>query len=106
MAWLWLLSAGLLEICFASFLKLSDGFSKPLFTVAFVIAAAASFFCLTRAMQGIPIGTAYAVWTGIGAAGVAILGAVLFHETMGWTRLFFLCTLLGSIIGLKLTSAS
>ena len=76
MAWLWLVSAGLLEIVFASCLKLSEAFSKPVYTIAFLVFGTLSFFCLTKAMQDIPIGTAYAVWTGIGATGVAIFGMI------------------------------
>ena len=104
MAWIWLISAGFNEVLFATFLKLSDGFSKPIYTAAFVVTAALSFFCLTKAMLTIPIGTAYAVWTGIGAAGVVILGVILFSEPLTAGRLFFLSTLVISIIGLKLVS--
>ena len=104
MAWIWLISAGFNEVLFATFLKLSDGFSKPIYSVAFVVTAALSFFCLTKAMQTIPIGTAYAVWTGIGAAGVVILGGILFAEPITAGRLFFIATLVASIIGLKLVS--
>lgn len=106
MKWIWLLSAGFLEIAFAIFLKLSDGFGKPLYTLSFSVAAALSFYCLTRAMQSIPIGTAYAIWTGIGAAGVALLGIVIFGESVNPLRIFFLTTLVVSIIGLKMVSPS
>jgi quaternary ammonium compound-resistance protein SugE len=102
MAWVWLVFAGILEIVFAIFLKLSDGFSKPLFTTLFIVAAGLSLYCLSRAMQVIPVGTAYAVWTGIGTAGVALLGIILFSEPVTPLRLFFMATLLASIIGLKL----
>ncbi|MCG7938945.1 MAG: multidrug efflux SMR transporter [Candidatus Thiodiazotropha lotti] len=102
MAWVWLLAAGVLEVFFAVFLKLSDGFSKPMFTVLFAIAAGLSLYCLSKAMQAIPIGTAYAVWTGIGTAGVALLGILLFSEPVTGLRLFFMATLIMSIIGLKL----
>lgn len=105
MAWTWLIAAGILEIFFATFLKLSEGFSKPYYTLGFIIAASLSFYCLTKAMQVIPIGTAYAIWTGIGASGVVILGMVFFNEPLGVLRLFFLATLIISIIGLKLVSA-
>ena len=104
MAWIWLVSAGFNEVLFATFLKLSDGFSKPIYSVAFVIAAAFSFFCLTKAMHTIPIGTAYAVWTGTGAVGVVILGGILFAEPLTAGRLFFISTLVASVIGLKLVS--
>ena len=106
MAWIWLVSAGVLEIFFAIFLKLSEGFTKPLYSVLFVVAAALSFYCLTRAMQTIPIGTAYAVWTGVGAAGVAIFGMLFFSEPVSVLRLFFIATLVASIVGLKLVSTS
>ncbi|MBW9258364.1 MAG: multidrug efflux SMR transporter [Candidatus Thiodiazotropha sp. (ex. Lucinisca nassula)] len=102
MAWLWLMSAGFFEVFFAIFLKLSDGFTKPLYTLLFVLAAGLSFYCLTKAMQIIPIGTAYAVWTGIGTAGVALLGVLLFAEPVTGLRLLFMATLIISIIGLKL----
>lgn len=102
MAWVWLVSAGILEIVFALFLKLSDGFSKPLFTILLIVAAGLSLYGLSRAMQVIPVGTAYAVWTGIGTAGVAIFGIILFSEPVTLLRLFFMATLVASIIGLKL----
>jgi len=105
MAWAWLIAAGLLEIVFAICLKLSEGFSKPVFTIAFVIATAISLYCLTRAMQSIPMGTAYAVWTGIGAVGVVVFGVVFFSEPATAARLFFISTLIASIIGLKLVSS-
>ena len=104
MAWTWLISAGLLEIFFTIFLKLSEGFSKPNYTAAFLVVAALSFFCLTKAMRDIPIGTAYAVWTGIGASGAVLFGIVFFSESVTVARLFFITTLIGSIVGLKLYS--
>ena len=106
MAWVWLVSAGVFEVLFATFLKLSEGFTKPLYTVLFVIVAGLSFYFLTRAMQEIPISTAYAVWTGIGVAGVTILGIVMFSEPVSLARLFFLSTLVLSIVGLKLVSTT
>jgi len=105
MAWFWLVLAGLFEILFATFLKLSDGFSKLGYTIAFMVAAAFSFYFLTKAMQEIPVGTAYAVWTGIGAAGVAIFGIMFFAETFSFSRVFFISTLILSIIGLKVVSS-
>lgn len=104
MAWLWLFTAGLFEITFAVLLKLSDGFTKPIYTSMFVVSAATSLYCLTRAMQTIPIGTAYAVWTGIGAVGAVMLGAIFFNETLSPIRVFFIILLISSIIGLKLVS--
>ena len=105
MAWVWLLLAGLLEIVFAICLKLSEGFTKPVFTIAFIIATSISLFCLTKAMQSIPMGTAYAVWTGIGVVGVVIFGIVFFSEPVTAARIFFISTLVASIVGLKLISS-
>lgn len=104
MAWIWLLSAGLFEVVFATFLKLSEGFTKPAYSLAFIVAAILSFYCLTRAMHEIPIGTAYAIWTGIGTLGVVILGIFFFSETISLAKLFFTMMLVMSIIGLKLVS--
>ncbi len=104
MAWIWLIAAGVLEVGFATCLKLADGFTRPLWTVLFVIFAAASFYGLTRAMQDIPIGTAYAVWTGIGAAGTVALGIAFFNEPATAARLGFLTLLIVSIVGLKIVS--
>lgn len=106
MAWIWLISAGSFEIFFATFLKLSEGFTKPFYTVCFVSFAALSFYCLTKAMQVIPIGTAYAVWTGIGAAGVVMSGVIFFGETISVLRLSLIATLVASIIGLKIVSSA
>jgi quaternary ammonium compound-resistance protein SugE len=101
---MWLISAGFLEIFFSTFLKLSEGLTKPIYIISFCLAAMLSFYCLTKAMQGIPIGTAYAVWTGIGAAGAVVFGMILFSEPITTSRIFFISTLIASIIGLKLTA--
>lgn len=103
-AWAYLIIAGLLEIGFASTMKLTENFTKILPTIAFVLFAIGSFYMLTKAIEYIPVGTAYAVWTGIGATGVVIVGIVLYGEPVNAIRIFFLCTLIGSIIGLKLAS--
>ena len=104
MAWFYLLLAGLFEVGFASTLKLTQGFTKLLPTFIFVACAVASFLLLSRAVRDVPIGTAYAVWTGIGAAGTALLGILLYQEPATALRLFFILTLIGSIIGLKLAT--
>ncbi|WP_341501856.1 multidrug efflux SMR transporter [Gallaecimonas sp. GXIMD4217] len=104
MAWLMLLLAGLFEVGFATALKLSDGFSRTGPSLAFVVLSAASFFCLTRAMASVPIGTAYALWTGIGALGTAVVGMIWFGDPVGGARLFFLGLLLTALVGLKLVS--
>lgn len=104
MSWLLLALAGLFEVGFTTCLKLSDSFSKPLPSLGFLVCAVISFWLLTKATQTIPLGTAYAVWTGIGACGTALVGIYAFGDpTTAW-RLVFLTLLIGSIIGLKLVS--
>jgi quaternary ammonium compound-resistance protein SugE len=106
MPWVLLIIAGLLEVCWAIGLKYTDGFTRPLPTALTVLAIIASMVLLSLAARSLPIGTAYAVWVGIGALGAAILGIVLFREPVTVARLFFLALLLTSIIGLKLTAGS
>ena len=106
MAWFYLILAGMLEIGFATSLKMSVGFTKLWPTVAFVIFSVSSLWLLTLAMKSIPIGTSYAVWTGIGAFGTAILGILFFGDSVDVGRIFFLSTLVISIIGLKIVSTS
>lgn len=103
-AWFYLVLAGVLEIGFASMIKLTDNFTKLVPTLIFAVFAIGSFYSLTKAVEGIPIGTAYAIWTGIGALGTIIIGIVLYKEPASALRLFFLFTLVASIIGLKLVS--
>ena len=103
-AWIYLLIAGVLEVGFASILKLTDNFTKLVPTIIFLIFATSSFYALTKAVESIPIGTAYAIWTGIGAFGTIIIGIYFYNEPASLLRIFFLCTLVGSIIGLKLVS--
>lgn len=103
-AWSYLILAGILEVGFASMIKHTENFTKLYPTIIFVIFAAASFYSLTKAVETIPIGTAYAIWTGIGAFGTILVGIFLYHEPAGMLRLFFLFTLVASIIGLKLVS--
>lgn len=105
MAWLTLLVAGLFEIGFTTAFRFTEGFTKPWPSVIFVICAGLSLFLLERATQTIPLGTAYAVWTGIGAAGTVLLGVLYFGESLNGLRMFFLATLIISVIGLKLFSA-
>lgn len=104
-AWIWLFVAGFFEIVFALCLKMSEGFTKLPFTVAFAITALLSLYSLTRAMDSIPIGTAYAVWTGTGATGIAIIGIFFFGEPVTFLRVFFIAMLIGAITGLKLVSS-
>lgn len=103
-AWIYLILAGVLEVGFASMLKLTENFSKLIPTLIFLVFAVGSFFSLTKAVQHIPIGTAYAVWTGIGAFGTIIIGILFYKEPASALRLFFLFTLISSIVGLKLVS--
>ena len=103
-AWVYLILAGFLEVGFASTMKLTENFTKLVPTLIFLFFAIASFYALTKAIETLPIGTAYAVWTGMGAFGTIIIGIVFYHEPAGALRLFFLFTLIASIIGLKLVS--
>jgi quaternary ammonium compound-resistance protein SugE len=104
MAWAYLAVAGLFEIGWAIGLKYSDGFSKPVPSLFTVLAMVLSVWLLSIAMRTIPVGTAYAVWTGIGAIGVAVLGMVLFGESREFLRLVCLFLIIAGIIGLKLVS--
>ena len=101
MSWIFLLIAGVFEICFALSLKYSAGFSKPLPSVLFIVFTILSYFFLDKALAEIPLGTAYAVWTGIGASGIAVIGIFYLKEPPEFWRLFFIFTLIASIIGLK-----
>ncbi len=105
MHWIFLLIAGLFEIGFTTCLKLSDNFSKFWPVVGFLVLGAISFWLLSVAMKDIPLGTAYAIWTGIGAFGTALVGIFFFNDPSSFLRLFFLFTLVASIVGLKLVSA-
>jgi quaternary ammonium compound-resistance protein SugE len=102
--WGYLILAGILEIGFASTLKLTQGFTKLMPTSVFILFAIFSFYFLNKAAQTIPVGTAYAVWTGIGAVGTIIIGILFYNEPTSFFRLFFLMTLIISIVGLKLVS--
>lgn len=104
MAWLELLIAGGLEVFWSTFLKLSEGFTHPLYTVLTLVGLAASFFFLSQATKVLPLGTAYAVWTGIGAVGAVIVGIVVFKEPVTAVRMLFVVLLLTGIIGLKATA--
>ena len=104
MAWIILVFAGLFEVAFTTSLKLSDNFKNTGWSIAFFVSISLSFFLLNKAIQTIPIGTGYAVWTGIGAAGTAIIGMIFFKESTDFWRIFFIFLLISSIIGLKLVS--
>lgn len=104
--WVLLLIAGLFETCWAIGLKYTEGFTRPIPSLFTLITLALSMFLLARAAVTLPIGTAYAVWVGIGSFGAAVLGIFLFQETISLARLGFLFLLLVSIMGLKITSQS
>jgi quaternary ammonium compound-resistance protein SugE len=105
MAWLLLIIAGLLEAAWAVGLKYTEGFTKPWPSLLTVAGIAASMVMLAQAARTLPIGTAYAVWVGIGAAGAALLSMALHGESAHPARLFFLALLLVSIMGLKATTS-
>ena len=104
MAWLYLILGGLFEVGFTTCLKLSNNFSNFKWSMGFFICITLSFILLNKAVQTLPIGTAYAVWTGIGAAGSVIVGITMFKEPSDFWRMFFLMLLIASIFGLKLSS--
>lgn len=104
MNWIILVVAGLFEVAFTTCLKLSANFTNLRWSVGFFISITLSFALLNKATQSIPMGTAYAVWTGIGAVGTVLVGIFLFNEPSDWWRLFFIFTLIGSILGLRMVS--
>jgi len=103
-AWTALVVAGAFEVGFTFCMKMSQNFTKGWWVLAFFVCTISSFEFLSEATRTIPLGTAYAVWTGIGAVGTALVGIALFKEPATFWRLFFLTLLVGSIIGLKLVS--
>ena len=104
MSWLFLFLAGLFEIGWAIGLKYTDGFSKLIPSVLTLAAMAGSIILLGLALKTLPIGTAYAVWTGIGAVGTAILGIVLFGDPATVARLACIALIVSGIVGLKLVT--
>ena len=104
MAWLELLLAGGLEVFWSTFMKLSEGFTRPLYTVLTLIGLVLSFLFLSQATRVLPLGTAYAIWTRIGAVGAVVVGIVIFREPVTALRMVFVVLLLTGIIGLKATS--
>ena len=104
MSWTYLLLAGLFEIGFALGLKHTDGFTRLWPSVGTAAAAAVSVYLMTLAMRTIPVGTAYAVWTGIGACGVALMGVLLLGESASPARLACIGLIVAGVIGLKLAT--
>jgi quaternary ammonium compound-resistance protein SugE len=105
MAWGLLFVAGLLEVFWALMLKQSAGFTKPAPTIGFFIGLLLSMFLLSQALKSLPVGTAYAVWTGIGAAGTAIIGILWLGESRDLLKIISLLMLIGGIIGMRLTAS-
>ncbi|GAA3011494.1 multidrug efflux SMR transporter [Streptosporangium longisporum] len=102
MAWILVVVAGLFEVVMAYSLKLSDGFSVPLPAAGFVVSAVASFGLLALALKSLDVGTAYAVWTGIGAVGTAALGMVLLGENASPLKIASILLILCGVVGLNL----
>lgn len=103
--WLLLTIAGLFEVVWATLMKKSDGFTRLGYTIATFATMLVSFLLLAQAMRALPLGTAYAVWTGIGAVGAALVGIVFLNEPRTALRFFFIAAIIGGIAGLKATSA-
>ena len=104
MAWIYLFIAGGLEVFWSLCLKLSEGFTVLKFTALAIAGMILSFVFLAQATKTLPLGTSYAIWTGIGALGAVIIGIVLFKEPATAARIFFASLLLIGLIGLKITS--
>ena len=106
MSWLYLLIAGVLEVAWASGLKLSEGFTKLGWAAFTIVTALGSFWLLALAMRQLPLGTAYAVWTGIGAVGAFILGIVVMGEAASVARVASAALIVLGLVGLKLSSGA
>lgn len=105
MAWALVILAGLLETGFAVNLKLSHGFTKPLPTIAFACFALGSFGLLTLSLKSLPVGNAYAVWTGIGTAGTAVYGMVWLNETSSVLKVLSITLVIVGVVGLQLSGS-
>ncbi|MFI9750174.1 DMT family transporter [Streptomyces collinus] len=104
MAWVLLVVAGLLEVGWSVGMKYTDGFTRPLPSLLTGVGIVASMLLLSQAAKTLPIGTAYGVWVGIGAAGAAVFGMAVLGEPATAARIFFVCLLLVAVVGLKATS--
>ena len=105
MSWIILFFAGLFEVGWAVGLKYTDGFSKPLPTALTIAAMAVSLGLLGLAMKELPLGTAYAIWTGVGAVGTVIAGIILFGESMALVRLLSVALIIAGLVGLKVSAS-
>ncbi len=104
MAWLYLFIAGLLEIGWVIGLKYTEGFSKMVPSAMTIVAMIGSFYCLSLAVKALPLGTSYAIWTGIGTVGAMIAGIILFGESANLMRIGCALLIVSGIIGLKMTA--
>ena len=104
MTWIMLFIAGIFEVTWAIGLKYSESFTRLVPSIITLVAMALSIFFLSKSLKELPIGTAYAVWTGIGAAGTAIMGMILFQESREVIRILCISLIIVSTIGLKLSS--
>lgn len=102
LSWFYLLLAGFFEVVGTTVFRFIDGLSKPLPLAAFLFCGAASLYLLFRALEGIPLGTAYAVWTGLGAAGTVLIGMIWFGEPATFARIALLTILVATVMGLKM----
>lgn len=105
MAWIYVLIAGLLEIGWATGLKYTEGWTRLYPSLLTAAAMIGSFYFLSQAMKTLPLGTVYAVWTGIGAVGAAVLGMIIFGESRDVAKIICIVLIVAGIVGLKLTSA-
>ena len=106
MAWFYLLIAGILEVTWATGMKASEGFTRPWISLATVIGMIASFYFLALALRSLPLGVAYTVWTGIGAVGTVLVGALVFQESRDPMKLICIAVIIAGIVGLKLATAT
>lgn len=104
MAWFWLILGGLFEVGFTTALRFVDGFRNVPWTIAFLVSVAISMALLELAARSIPMGTAYAVWGGIGAVGTVIVGILWFQEPAGTVRVLLILAIVAAIAGLRLTA--
>ncbi|MCA0173273.1 DMT family transporter [Bacillus sp. RAR_GA_16] len=104
MAWIYLVIGGLMEVLWAIGLKYSDGFTNPIISLLTVVGIATSFYFFSKALKYLPVGTAYAIFTGLGAAGTAVIGMMFLNESISFIKIFFILLLISSIIGLKLNA--
>ncbi|QFT88207.1 Quaternary ammonium compound-resistance protein SugE [Bacillus sp. THAF10] len=104
MQWIYIFIAGVLEIVWVLGLRFSNGFTVLVPSIITVVTLAISFYLFSKSLKYIPIGTAYAIFTGFGAAGTALVGILFFHESTSFSKLFFIGLMLAGIIGLKITT--